>query len=246
MEMNQQTLTRMSQMKLLGMHAAFKTSMESFKSENMTNDQFVAWLIENEWDDRSNRLIQRLQRQASFRYRATLEEIDYTINRGLDRNQIMRLSDMTFVSEPRDLFITGSAGTGKSFIATALGFRACQKGMRVLYASTARLMGHLKAAKAKGTILTELKRIERTDLLILDDFGIHPFDAPARSSLMDIIEDRHGRRATVITSQVPVCDWHDVIGEKTIADAILDRIVHRAIRIELRGESIRKLQNQIK
>lgn len=246
MEMNQQTLARMSQMKLLGMHAAFKTSMESFKSENMTNDQFVAWLIENEWDDRSNRLIQRLQRQASFRYRATLEEIDYTINRGLDRNQIMRLSDMTFVSEPRDLFITGSAGTGKSFIATALGFRACQKGMRVLYASTARLMGHLKAAKAKGTILTELKRIERTDLLILDDFGIHPFDAPARSSLMDIIEDRHGRRATVITSQVPVCDWHDVIGEKTIADAILDRIVHRAIRIELRGESIRKLQNQIK
>lgn len=246
MEMNQQTLARMSQMKLLGMHAAFKTSMESFKSENMTNDQFVAWLIENEWDDRSNRLIQRLQRQASFRYRATLEEIDYTINRGLDRNQIMRLSDMTFVSEPRDLFITGSAGTGKSFIATALGFRACQKGMRVLYASTARLMGHLKAAKAKGTILTELKRIERTDLLILDDFGIHPFDAPARSSLMDIIEDRHGRRATVITSQVPVCDWHDVIGEKTIADAILDRIVHRAIRIELCGESIRKLHNQIK
>lgn len=245
MEMNQQTLARMSQMRLLGMHAAFKTSMETFRSESMTTDQFVAWLIENEWDDRSNRLIQRLQRQASFRYRATLEEVDYSINRGLDRNQIMRLSEMTFVTEPRDLFITGSAGTGKSFIATAMGFRACQKGMRVLYASTARLMGHLKAAKAKGTILTELKRIERTDLLILDDFGIHPFDAPARSNLMDIIEDRHGRRATIITSQVPVCDWHDIIGEKTIADAILDRIVHRAIRIELCGESIRKLQNKI-
>lgn len=244
MEMNQQTLARMSQMKLLGMHAAFKTSMESFKSENMATDQFVAWLIENEWDDRSNRLIQRLQRQASFRYRATLEEIDHSINRGLDRNQIMRLSEMTFVTEPRGLFITGSAGTGKSFIATALGFRACQKGMRVLYASTARLMGHLKAAKAKGTILSEHKRIERTDLLILDDFGIHPFDAPARSSLMDIIEDRHGRRSTIITSQVPACVWHDVIGEKTIADAILDRIVHRAIRIELCGESIRRLQNK--
>lgn len=245
MEMNQQTLARMSQMRLLGMYAAFKTSMESFKSESMTTDQFVSWLIENEWDDRTNRLIQRLQKQASFRYRATVEEIDYTINRGLDRNRIMRLSDMTFVTEPRDLFITGSAGTGKSFIATALGYRACQKGMRVLYASTARLMGQLKAAKAKGTILTELKRIERTDLLILDDFGIHPFDAPARSNLMDIIEDRHGRRATIITSQVPVCAWHDIIGEKTIADAVLDRIVHRAIRIELSGESIRKLQNNI-
>ncbi len=122
MEMNQQTLARMSQMRLLGMYAAFKTSMESFKSESMTTDQFVSWLIENEWDDRTNRLIQRLQKQASFRYRATVEEIDYTINRGLDRNQIMRLSDMTFVTEPRDLFITGSAGTGKSFIATALGY----------------------------------------------------------------------------------------------------------------------------
>ncbi|RXE62438.1 ATP-binding protein [Muribaculaceae bacterium Isolate-004 (NCI)] len=246
MEMNQQTLARMSQMRLLGMHAAFRTSMESFKSEGMTTDQFVAWLVENEWDDRTNRLIQRLQKQASFRYRASIEEIDYSLERGLDRNLLMRLSEMTFVTEPRDIFITGSAGTGKSYIATALGYRACQKGMRVLYASTARLMGQLKAAKAKGTILTELKRIERTDLLILDDFGIHPFDAAARSSLMDIIEDRHGRRATIITSQVPVCNWHDVIGEKTIADAILDRIVHHSIRIELFGESIRKLQNKIK
>lgn len=244
MEMNQQTLHRMSQMRLLGMHAAFRTSMETFKAETMTTDQFVAWLIENEWDDRQNRTIERLRRQASFRYQASVEEIDYNINRGLDRNLLMRLSDMTFVTEPRDLFITGSAGTGKSYIATALGQRACQKGLRVLYANTPRLMSHLKAAKAKGTILLELKRIERTDLLILDDFGIQPLDASARSNLMDIIEDRHGRRATIITSQVPVADWYDIIGEKTIADAVLDRIVHRAIRIELHGESIRKLHNQ--
>ena len=153
-----------------------------------------------------------------------------------------RLAELSFVKESRDLFITGSSGTGKSYIATALGYRACQKGMKVLYANTARLMGQLKMAKAKGTILQELKKIERADLLVLDDFGIQPFDAGGRMNLMDIVEDRHGKKSTLITSQVPVKDWYDIIGEKTIADAVLDRIVHQAIRIELHGDSIRKLQ----
>ena len=145
---------------------------------------------------------------------------------------------------PRAMFITGSAGTGKSYLATAFGFQACQKGYKVLYANTSRLMGMLKVAKAKGTILQELKKIERLDMLILDDFGIQPFDSQGRMNLMDIIEDRHGKKSTIITSQVPVKDWYDVIGEKTIADAVLDRIVHQAIRIELFGESLRKCKSK--
>ena len=224
--MNQETLEKMRQMRLQGMYNAFKTSMESFKTESMTTDQFVAWLI----------------KQASFRYKASLEEVDYSLERGLERNLLERLAELSFVKESRDLFITGSSGTGKSYIATALGYRACQKGMKVLYANTARLMGQLKMAKAKGTILQELKKIERADLLVLDDFGIQPFDAGGRMNLMDIVEDRHGKKSTLITSQVPVKDWYDIIGEKTIADAVLDRIVHQAIRIELHGDSIRKLQ----
>lgn len=240
--MNQETLDKMRQMHLLGMYNAFKTSMESFKTESMTTDQFVAWLVSNEWDDRCNRMIERLIKQASFRYKASLEEVDYSLERGLERNLLERLAELSFVKESRDLFITGSSGTGKSYIATALGYRACQKGMKVLYANTARLMGQLKMAKAKGTILQELKKIERADLLVLDDFGIQPFDAGGRMNLMDIVEDRHGKKSRLITSQVPVKDWYDIIGEKTIADAVLDRIVHQAIRIELHGDSIRKLQ----
>ena len=240
--MNQETLDKMRQMRLLGMYNAFKTSMESFKTESMTTDQFVAWLVSNEWDDRCNRMIERLIKQASFRYKASLEEVDYSLERGLERNLLERLAELSFVKESRDLFITGSSGTGKSYIATALGYRACQKGMKVLHANTARLMGQLKMAKAKGTISQELKKIERADLLVLDDFGIQPFDAGGRMNLMDIVEDRHGKKSRLITSQVPVKDWYDIIGEKTIADAVLDRIVHQAIRIELHGDSIRKLQ----
>lgn len=240
--MNQETLEKMRQTRLQGMYNAFKTSMESFKTESMTTDQFVAWLVSNEWDDRCNRMIERLIKQASFRYKASLEEVDYSLERGLERNLLERLAELSFVKESRDLFITGSSGTGKSYIATALGYRACQKGMKVLYANTARLMGQLKMAKAKGTILQELKKIERADLLVLDDFGIQPFDAGGRMNLMDIVEDRHGKKSTLITSQVPVKDWYDIIGEKTIANAVLDRIVHQAIRIELHGDSIRKLQ----
>lgn len=240
--MNQETLDKMRQMCLLGMYNAFKISMESFKTESMTTDQFVAWLVSSEWDDRCNRMIERLIKQASFRYKASLEEVDYSLERGLERNLLERLAELSFVKESRDLFITGSSGTGKSYIATALGYRACQKGMKVLYANTARLMGQLKMAKAKGTILQELKKIERADLLVLDDFGIQPFDAGGRMNLMDIVEDRYGKKSTLITSRVPVKDWYDIIGEKTIADAVLDRIVHQAIRIELHGDSIRKLQ----
>ena len=240
--MNQETLDKMRQMRLLGMYNAFKISMESFKTESMTTDQFVAWLVSNEWDDRCNRMIERLIKQASFRYKASLEEVDYSLERGLERNLLERLAELSFVKESRDLFITGSSGTGKSYIATALGYRACQKGMKVLYANTARLMGQLKMAKAKGTILQELKKIERADLLVLDDFGIQLFDAGGRMNLMDIVEDRYGKKSTLITSRVPVKDWYDIIGEKTIADAVLDRIVHQAIRIELHGDSIRKLQ----
>ena len=240
--MNQETLDKMRQMRLLGMYNAFKISMESFKTESMTTDQFVAWLVSNEWDDRCNRMIERLIKQASFRYKASLEEVDYSLERGLERNLLERLAELSFVKESRDLFITGSSGTGKSYIATALGYRACQKGMKVLYANTARLMGQLKMAKAKGTILQELKKIERADLLVLDDFGIQPFDAGGRMNLMDIVEDRYGKNSPLITSRVPVKDWYDIIGEKTIADAVLDRIVHQAIRIELHGDSIRKLQ----
>ena len=243
MSMNEETLSRMQHMRLLGMHAAFKASQENFTLDKMTNDEFTSWFITNEWDDRCNRTIERLVKAAGFRYEASLEHIDYDVDRELDRNLIQRLADLGFMSEGRNLFIVGSTGTGKSYIATALGYRACQKGHRVLYANTARLMAQLKVAKAKGSILQELKKIERTELLILDDFGLQPLDTAARNLLMDIIEDRHGKTSTIIASQIPVRAWYEAIADQTVADAIMDRIIHGAIKIQLKGESMRKRKN---
>ena len=240
MEMNQETLERMRQMRLLGMYNAFKTSIDTFRTDSMTTDQFVSWLVCNEWDDRHNRLIERLIKQASFRYKASVEEINFNVERGLDKNLFQRLAELTFVKEGKDLFITGSTGTGKSYLAISIGYEACQRGFKVMYASTNRLMGQLKISKAKGNILQDLKKIEKIDLLILDDFGMQPFDITSRMNLMDIIEDRYGKKSTIITSQIPVRNWYDVIGDKTVADAIMDRVVHQSIRIELFGESLRK------
>ncbi len=248
--MNNKTLERMRQMRMYGMYDAFKNSLETTLSETLSTDEFIGMLIESEWDDRLNRNIARLTRMASFRYKASLEGIDYSIERGLDRNQISRLSSLDFVRDRKDLFITGPTGTGKSYLASAIGHHACENEYRVQYASTGKLMSQLKLVKAKGTILAELKRIERADLLILDDFGMQAFDAASRGILLDIIEDRHGKRSTIVASQIPVSDWYERIGEKTVADAILDRIVHRAMRVELLGESMRKraaeIQNDFK
>jgi len=238
--MNKETLDKLRQMRLFGMYEAFKTNLEGSVRETLTADQFIALMVNSEWDDRKNKTITRLLRLANFRYKASLEQLDYSVERGLDKNEVHRLASLDFIKERKDLFITGSTGTGKSYLATALGFHACQMGYKVLYASTSKLMGQLKLAKAKGTNLADLKRIERTDLLILDDFGLQPFDSQSRITLLDIIEDRHGKRSTLITSQIPVKQWYDIIGEKTIADAVLDRIVHQSIRVELSGESLRR------
>lgn len=136
--------------------------------------------------------------------------------------------------------ITGSTGVGKSFVASALGHQACSLGYKVMYSHSTKLFAKLKLAKADGTYLKELSKMEKQDLLLIDDFGIQPLDAQSRTSLMEIIEDRHGKSSTMFTSQVPIGMWHEVIGEQTIADAILDRIVHDSHRLEMKGESMRK------
>ena len=153
-----------------------------------------------------------------------------------------RLASLKFVRQAQNLFITGSSGTGKSFLATALGYQACKSGIRTFYANASKLLGALKVVKAKGTIETELRKIERCPLLILDDLFLVPLDVKERPLLLDIIEDRHGRKSIIITSQVPVSNWYDAIGDPTVADAILDRIVHSAHQIELTGESVRKIK----
>jgi DNA replication protein DnaC len=240
--MNETILQKMKQMKLHGMAAAFKTSLEDGGKVNMTADELISFLIESEYDDRNNRRIERRIRVARFRYKANVEQIDFKIDRNLDKNLMNRFSECSYIDKKENILITGSTGIGKSYIASALGNQACMLGYKVLYASTSKLFAMLKMAKADGSYIRETARIEKIDLLILDDFGMQPLDSHNRASLIEIIEDRHGKRSTIITAQLPVGQWHDVIGEKTIADAVLDRIVHNAHRIEMSGESLRKRQ----
>ncbi len=176
--MNNQTLERMRQMRMYGMYDAFKNSLETTLKETHSIDEFVKDLIDSEWDDRRNRAIARFIHIAAFRYKASIEEIDYSMARGLDRNQMNRLASLDFIKEQKDLFITGPTGTGKSYLASALGYHAYQNEYRVQYASTGKLMSHLKMVKAKGTILAELKRMERADLLILDELASPSSFAP--------------------------------------------------------------------
>lgn len=233
------TLEKMRQMRLTGMANAFEQTHQSGKNEKYTADEMTTHLIDSEWDDRYNRRLDRTVKMARFRYPASVEQLQFEDGR-LDRNQILRLAEGEYIKRKENIIITGSTGIGKSYLASALGHHACSMGYRVLYQHSTKLFARLKIAKADGTILKELARIEKQHILLIDDFGIQPLDAQSRAILMEIIEDQHGKSSTIITSQVPVTMWHEIIGEQTIADAILDRIVHDAHRIEMNGESMRK------
>lgn len=238
--MNEQTLDKMNALKLYGMHRAFRTGLETGKTDELTTDQFVGYLIDAEHDDRSDRKIKRLIRNARFRYKAGIDRLQYEGTRKLDKNQLMRLAECTYITKAENILITGLTGVGKSFLSCALGQEACVLGYRVAYFNTARFFSLLKMAKADGSYIKEMVRLEKQHLVILDDFGLHPLDSESRLILLDLVEDRHGKGSLIITSQVPVEQWYELIGEKTVADAIMDRIVHNAHRLNLLGESLRK------
>lgn len=184
--MNTNTLDKMRKLKFFGMFHAFKATMETDHLSKYTADEMVAQLIEAEWDDRQNRNVERRLTNARFRYKASVEDLYYHAERNLDRNHIRRLADCAFVNRQENLLITGSTGIGKSYIASAIGHQACILGYRVLYANTPKLFAKLKMAKADGSYIKELSRIERQQLLILDDFGLQPFDPQSRAALMEI------------------------------------------------------------
>ncbi len=242
--MNEATVTKMKQMNLNGMHNAFKTAIESGKTDHYTIDQFTSMLIDLEWDERHNRRIERSIKNARFHYKSNIESLNFEVSRNLDRTLILRLADCEFVAKNQNVLITGSTGVGKSFLGTALGYQACIEGFKVSYFNTSKLFAKLKIAKADGSYLKELAKLQRQDVLILDDFGLQALDGQNRITLLEIIEDRHNNGSIIVTSQIPVQGWYDIIGEKTIADAILDRLIHNAHRIELSGESMRKKRSK--
>ena len=238
--MNESTINKMRQMKLYGMQNAFRMAIDTANTEYYTQDQLVSMLIDAEWDERQNRSIERSIKNARFHYKSHLENLNFDTSRNLDRNLIERLGTCHFIEKNENVLITGSTGVGKSYLGTALGYQACIEGYKVNYFNTSKLFSKLKMAKADGSYLRELTKIQRQDVIILDDFGLQALDSTNRITLLEIIEDRHNKGSIIVTSQIPIQGWYDIIGEKTIADAVLDRLIHNAHRIELKGESMRK------
>lgn len=234
------TLQKLEEMRLKGFARVYRDILDTGKGKDFTSEEIIDHLVQAEWDDRYNRRLQRLINQAKFRYQANLEQMDYTPKRELDKGQILRISSCDWINKKQNIIITGYTGVGKSYLASALGHQACQLGFRVYYRNCSKLFDELKIAKADGSYIKEINKIEKYDLLILDDFGLKPLENNQRLMLLEILEDRHGKRSTIITSQLPVKNWYDVIGEPTIADAILDRLVHSSHRIEPKGPSLRE------
>jgi DNA replication protein DnaC len=244
MNSNHATVRKLEAMGLHGMARAFKSTMAAATGSSFTTDELISYLVDTEWDDRNNRKIARLIKAARFRFPACFEQIDFSLPRDLDKNQLLRLSDCGWIERHENILITGPTGVGKSFVVQALGHQGCLYGHKTGYHPCSRLFKQLKLARADGSYLKEMTRLAKLELLIIDDLGLEPFDAPGRLSLLEILEERIGRKSIVVVSQVPVGSWHEVIGDPTIADAICDRIVHSAHRIELAGESARKLYAQ--
>ena len=237
---NNQTVEKLKQMRLGAMADLHLQQLKDNRISSSTADEYLALLTDHQWEDRQNKKIQRLLKQAEFKQQASLADINYLQNRNLDKNMFDRLATLDFITRKENIIITGSSGVGKSYLGQALGHQACMMQYKTIYSNTARLLKKLKLCKVDGTYLKELNKLLKADLLILDDFGLQSFDNHAREALMDIIDDRHNKTSTVISSQIPVSAWYDIIGEGTIADAILDRIVNSSHRIDLKGESLRK------
>lgn len=236
----QQVQTQMSQLRLHGMAKTYQALQESRQVHELSLAEGLELLLQAEEQERQNRRFKRLEHIAAFRYQASIEELKIDASRGIDKHLIATLSTGAFIAEGNAVLVSGAAGCGKSFLSSALGHQACNLGYTVAYYNTQKLMLKLKMSRLEGSIFKFFEKLSKTNLLILDDFGLTHLEAQQQMDLMELIEDRHGKMATIIASQLPVASWYDVISEETIADALLDRLIHNSYRIELKGDSLRK------
>ncbi|MFZ1748831.1 MAG: IS21-like element helper ATPase IstB [Saprospiraceae bacterium] len=231
---------QLNQLRLHGMKQSWQNLVLTRKQFDFSLSEGLDLLLDAEILERNNRRLSRLQKDAKFRYQATIEQLKYDPSRGLDKSMIQSLATCQYVKDGASIIITGATGCGKSYIASAFGHQACLLGHKVLYFSMHKLMLHTKMARIDGTIYKYIDKLAKSELLIIDDFGLAHLDKQQQMDLMEIIEDRHGKNATIIASQLPVSAWFDIIGEPTIADAILDRLAHTSYKIEIKGDSLRK------
>ena len=237
----EETRKKLSDLRLHGVLRGLDEQRNNEEFQQLNFEDRFGLLIDREWEERESRKLTRLLQKAKFKYpKACLEDLSYQPSRGLNRSVVQQLASGRWIREAQKVVITGATGCGKTYVACALGNKACRLGYSVMYFRVQRLLQELLVARADGSVERVLTRIAKADLLILDDWGLVPFNGDNRSDMLDIIEEREAIKATMIASQIPVAQWHDSIGEPLMADAILDRLVHTAHRIELKGESMRK------
>ena len=242
--LNQQTLEKLHALRLDGMAEAFRAQSDPAQRDGIGELSFeerFALLVDQQWNWKQNHALKRRLAKAKLRHRASVEDIDFRTPRGLDRALLRSLTqDSVWVREHQNIFLLGPTGIGKSFLACALAEKACRDGFSALYTRATQLFRDLALARADGSLRTLLGRLARIDVLVVDDWAMAPLADTERRDFLEICEDRYQMRSTILTSQLPVAKWHEQIGDPTLADSILDRLVHNAHRIEMRGESMRK------
>lgn len=238
------TLEQLATLRLTGMAAALNEQRQMDLADLSFEDR-LALLLDREIVVRKNRKMKTQLHKARLRQDSCLEDIDFRHPRGLDKSLVVRLADCQWLKEHHNLIITGPTGVGKTYLACAFAHKACREGFSTLYLRLTKLFEDLSLAKGDGRYLKLLKSFAKTDLLVLDDYGLFPLNQEQRHDLLEILEDRHHIRSTLVTSQLPLEHWHEQIGDPTLADAILDRLVHNAHKLHLKGESMRKTKARL-
>ncbi len=236
----QATITQLEKLRLTGMANAYKAVSNLPVHERPDLDQFMAHLAEAEQQDRQNKRTIMYLKTSKLRYQSSLEEVHCSNERNLSKQMLLGLSDCSFVKRAENLLITGKTGCGKSYLACAIGRQACYMGIRTTYLAMNKFIEKVTLSKVDGTFIKLINQIEKNDLIIMDDFGLQPLDQNTRLALLQILEDCYQRKSVIVTSQLPVASWYDYIAEPTLADAIMDRLLSNANRIELKGESMRQ------